>query len=131
MTQIALSAGCNVSSHSIALRTRHQPTIGSGLVDAYRQQWDQVPVGLLKQSNLDNLNIEQVLCVVPNVVLEQIDPLFDVHRKDLIRLEIRQLGPRLMNCGEFLLLEYLFGYVAEPNNNSIELSTGSPTRFRV
>ena len=122
--QVAHAVGGDITGYSVTFGAGHQPSIGGDLIDPHRQERDQVAGGLLEQTNFDHIDIEDVLGVVADIVLEQIDPLIDIHREDFVGFEVGQLGAGMVNGRQFLFLEDFLGHVAQGDHDPAPILHG-------
>lgn len=116
--EITLARRRHKARHAVILRSGKKLSRRRFRFEAHRQQRNQPARLRVQQADLDNIEVQQVLRIVQDVRLEQFDPFFDRHLRQFGGREVGQLDAGAVNRGELLLLQHLFGNVADGDDQA-------------
>ena len=85
LAQVALAGGGHEAGDAVVLRVGEQVATGGLGNHAHGQQRLELAGASIEQANLDDVEVQQVLGEVQDVRLQQLDPLFDRHLRQLRR----------------------------------------------
>ena len=131
VAEIAAARGGHVAGHAVVFAACIQDAcLGLGL-HADRQQRLESACLSVEQSDLDDVELQQILGVVEDVALEEFDPFLDRHIGQFGRCEIGELLARLMNGSKFLLLEDRVGDIANRRHGDRSVCAGRGLQMEV
>ena len=118
--QVALARRSHKTGDALALRPREQLPLVGRFFHSHRQQRNQLARILCLETDLNHIEVQQVLGVVQDVRLQQLDPLLHLHLKHFLRRQVGQVHARFVNRRQLLLLQRLRGDIPHGDDQVVQ-----------